>query len=257
MTSGPVLFARYAYPPNALGYCGPDDHRALLEYGSEEVSDWGLVQLARGFEGAWPYLELIAHANGIGDPLDPMVVEAYWVGNHLLDRVDLSALGPFLEEAFRGRAGRTWEELGAAILSSAVAPLPHHNFHVLCVYPWVGLMRAGWSEHPLHVIDRCRIRWGRVVGLDGEHATVRFRPLTWDGREIAFGPPAFERVRIATEGRSFVRDVRPGDHVSMHWDWLCDRLAPRGLAALRRLTRLHLDIVNRASSLAAPPAALR
>ena len=27
---GPVLFARYAYPPNALGYCGPDDPAALL-----------------------------------------------------------------------------------------------------------------------------------------------------------------------------------------------------------------------------------
>ena len=29
--SGPALFARYAYAPNALGYCGPNDPSALLE----------------------------------------------------------------------------------------------------------------------------------------------------------------------------------------------------------------------------------
>ena len=29
-----------------------------------------------------------AAANGIGDPFDPRVVEAYWLGNELLERVD-------------------------------------------------------------------------------------------------------------------------------------------------------------------------
>ncbi len=35
MTSGipgPLLFGHYAFPPNRLGYCGPDDHEALFEY---------------------------------------------------------------------------------------------------------------------------------------------------------------------------------------------------------------------------------
>ena len=84
---GPLLFARYAYPPNALGLCGADTPRTLLEYGDAHASDGGLAELARTFEGAWPYLELIAGANGLADPLDPRVVEAYWVGNELLDRV--------------------------------------------------------------------------------------------------------------------------------------------------------------------------
>ena len=62
---GPLLFARYAYPPNALGYCGPQDHRALLEYAAAGVVDRGLRELAQGFDGAWPYLRLIAEAAGI------------------------------------------------------------------------------------------------------------------------------------------------------------------------------------------------
>ena len=69
MTPGPLLFARYAYAPNALGYCGADEPRTLLEYGDAQASDSGLSELARTFDGAWPYLELIAGAAGIGDPV--------------------------------------------------------------------------------------------------------------------------------------------------------------------------------------------
>jgi hypothetical protein len=29
---GPVLFGRYAFGPNRLGYCGPDESRTLLAY---------------------------------------------------------------------------------------------------------------------------------------------------------------------------------------------------------------------------------
>ena len=37
--AGPLLFVRYAYPPNVLGYCGPADHEALHQYGAAGVVD--------------------------------------------------------------------------------------------------------------------------------------------------------------------------------------------------------------------------
>jgi len=55
------------------------------------VTDRGLVAIAQRFLGAWPYLSLIAAANA-RDPLDADVVEAYWVGNRLLDNVPGSLL---------------------------------------------------------------------------------------------------------------------------------------------------------------------
>lgn len=247
MTSGPLLFARYAYPPNALGYCGPDDDGSLLDYGAAGFSDGGLVARARGFEGAWPYLELIAAACRIDDPLDPRVVGAYWVGSSLLDHVDLSALGPHLEERFRGRAGRAWSRFADAVPAGAV---PHHSFHVFCVYPWVGLMRTGAVDHPLRVLDRCRIRWGRVQAVSGDLVTVRCRPLVWDGRALAYGPATDEHAFWAHEGRAFVRDLRAGEWVSLHWDWVCDRLPLAQLSALRAYTDRHLAMANR--SLADP-----
>jgi uncharacterized protein DUF6390 len=240
MMDGPQLFARYAYPPNELGYCGPEDHLALLEYGDEGVSDPGLRGLARGFDGAWPYLELIAHANGISDPLDARVVEAYWVGNRLLELVDARAMGRYLEETFRARVGQRWAMLEEVVTAGSV---PHHSFHVFAVYPWVGLLRAGRAE-PLHVLDRCRVRWGRVRSVDGDLAVVASRLLSWDGHALSLGPVREEAVRAASGGRAFVHDLRPGERVAMHWDWICDRLDPSREAALRRYTRLHLDMVN-------------
>jgi hypothetical protein len=143
VTAGPLLFARYAFPPNDRGLCGPDDHAALRGYAAAGVTGPGLAHLARGFAGAWPYLGLIAAANGIADPLERRVVEAYWVGNSLLEGARVSSCAAFPEERFRGRAGRGWEKIAQVIPAGAV---PHHSFHVFCVYPWTGLPRAGRAK---------------------------------------------------------------------------------------------------------------
>jgi len=40
------------------------------------------------------------------------------------------------------------------------------------------------------------------------------------------------------------RDIAPGDWVSLHWDWVCDKLTQRQLRSLRMYTLRHLDMVN-------------
>lgn len=239
--SGALLFARYAYPPNELGYCGPDDPRALLEHASLGADDPELRMLARGFDGAWPYLEVIAGANGIPDPLDRRVVEAYWLGNALLAQVPPVALGGVVEDRFRRVAGTRWQAVAEALAS---APLPHHGFHVFQVCPWTGLLRAGAARPALHVLDRCRIRWGTVEAVDGDHAVVTSAPLRLDERGVTLGPAIAETVRLGRAGYRLGRACAPGDVVAMHWDWVCDVVTPAQLASLRRLTRRQLDLLN-------------
>jgi hypothetical protein len=239
--SGPLLFARYAYPPNERGFCGPDDHQALFEYGSARVSDPGLVQLARSFTGPWPYLTLIAGEAGITDPFDLRVVEAYWIGNELLDRVPMTRFGNAMTDRFRKIAGPAWGHLAEAIPAGAVA---HHSFHVFGVYPWVGLLGSERGRDALYILDRCRIRWGRVVSVDGDEAVVESRPLTWDGLRLGLGEPRPETVRRAAGGVGFVDDLAAGDWVGLHWDWVCDVLSERQLGNLRRYTALQLRITN-------------
>lgn len=248
---GALTFARFAYPPNVLGYCGPDRARELLERADAQAVDGDLRRLARGFEGAWPYLELVAHEHDIADPLDPRVVEAYWIGNDLLDGVGVGALGDSLEARFRDGAGRDWPRLAAVIEDE---PRPHHNFHVFCVYPWVGLLRSGAVDQALHVLDRCRVRWGRVSAVDGPTANVRSRPLTWDGCALALGPPADETVSISDGGYQLDRGIAAGDVVALHWDWACTRLSDHQARRLRRETARQLAFVNRQR--VPPPATL-
>jgi hypothetical protein len=246
MISGPLLFAKYAFPPNTRGYCGPADDNALRDYVTAGVTDQGLTELARGFAGAWPYLELIATANGIADPLDAHVVEAYWIGNPLLDNVRVPALGSSAEERFRRVAGRDWDHVAGAVLGGAV---PHHSFHVFCVYPWTGLLRSGHAEPSLQVLDHCRIAWAQVLTAPAEGTIiVRQQPLTWDGRDLALGAPEPRLV-----GAGFVASARPEDWVSVHWDTACDRLTASQLLALRAYTARHLRLVNTAAIASARP----
>ena len=246
---GALLFARFAYPPNELGYCGPDRAGELLERTAVGASGRGLRQLVRGFDGAWPYLELIAAANGVPDPLDRAVVEAYWVGNALLDRVPAPELARSVADRFAGRAGRDAERLLAPVVAGAV---PHHAFHVFAVYPWVGLLRSGRVGEPLHVLDRCRVRWGRVTSVVGDRAVVRSRPLEWDGRVLRLGRPREEVARTGESGLSLVPGLAAGDWCALHWDWVCEVLTPERVRALARMTTGQLGVVNAA---AVPPPA--
>ena len=245
MTAGPLLFARYAYAPNALGYCGADEPRTLLQYGDANESDPGLAELARTFEGAWPYLSLIAAANRIEDPLDPRVVDAYWVGNGLLDAVSPDALARHVEDRFRGRVGRGWEGMLDAVAAGAV---PHHSFHVFAVYPWLGLMRTGVIDEPLRVLDQCRTTPARVLSVDDDKATVLAPLLTWTGHELRLGPWAPREAHWRADGLAFTDALQPGDWVSLHWDFVCERLTEaRARRLLQATSRGIASVVRRAA----------
>jgi hypothetical protein len=240
LTDGPLLFARFAFPPNRLGYCGPSQPGTLFEAAAAGVAA-EVEAMAQAFDGAYPYLRLIAASNGIADPLDARVVEAYWIGSPLLNRVEVSAMGRALDERFRPRVGPKWGHMAETIPAGAA---PHHAFHVFGVYPWVGLLRSGRVDHPLRVLDRCRIRWGTVLSVEGDSAIVRNRLLSWDGNAIGYGAPVTETVQWAVEGSALGAGPAPGDVVALHWDWICDRLSPERLRRLQAWTRKHLDLVN-------------
>ena len=238
--AGALLFARYAYPPNALGLCGADSPGTLLEYGDAGESDGGLVELARTFEGAWPYLTLIAESNRIGDPLDPRVVEAYWVGNDLLSHVPPAVLARHVSERFRGRLGSAGDAIPSIVAAGGV---PHHCFHVFALYPWLGLLRSGIVDEPLRVLDQCRTTPALVVSVEGESAEVLAEPLLWDDGKLRLGEPEPRRVRWRDGGRAFARP-QPGELVSLHWDFVCDVLTARSAARLGAVTRRVLGAVN-------------
>jgi hypothetical protein len=239
--SGPVLFARYAYGPNRFGYCGPDDADELLEAGIAG-QDRVLRALATRFEGAYPYLSLIARANGLEDPLDRRVVEAYWLGNDLLAHVPVGALGASLDERFRPRLRRDdWRWLAT---KPAAGARPVHAFHVLDVFPRVGLIRGGRIDGILGVMDSCRIRWGRVLDRVGDQLVVSATRLELADGRLRQAAPEVERVQAWRDAAGFIDPPEAGDVVSIHWSWACDRLDRRQLGNLVAWTERQLAIAN-------------
>ena len=240
--SGPVLFARYAYSPNRLGLCGPDDAEALFGEATVGGDDRELRRLAQGFEGAWPYLELIARSNGIPDPLDPRVVDAYWLGSPLLDAVTPGLLADSLRTRFQPRIRpATWRWLERA---APIGGKPVHAFHVLDVFPKVGLMRGEQADRVVEVMDSCRVRWGRVLERMGDQLVVNAVPLRLADGKLELGPAEVRRVTAWRGGAGFVGEVGAGDVVSIHWDWACDVLDGRSLARLVAWTRDQLAVAN-------------
>ena len=243
--NGPLLFASYAFPPNQHGYCGPDEWDLLLaaaNAGDAAEVDGDIRRLGRAFDGALPYLELIAETTGIGDPFDPRVVRAYWVGGPLLDSVPLLDFGNSLRERFHGRMGSSWVDFTDLLTSRSV---PHHSFHVLMVYPWVGLLRSGNVEVSLKVLDRCRIRTGEVLDVFDEFAAIRFRPLVWEDECLRLGDHQVEVARVSGIHGSLAQDIGKGDQVALHWDWVCDRITDREASAINGYLVRHMRDVNR------------
>lgn len=236
---GVLRFGRYAFPPNELGYCGPDDHDALLGYVLSRRVDQGLVELSRRFEGAYPYLELIARSNGIEDPFDARVVDAYWIGNPLLTRVDARAFVESLQQRFAGRMSE--KAYGWLAGKPGAGATPHHNFHVFEVYTRAGLMNGDASGPLIDVMDSCRISWGEVAAVFNDHIVVRRRPLELARGKLQLGPPREFDARSAPE---YVGAVKPGDIVSIHWSWACEVLDPREAARLQAATTAALALAN-------------
>ncbi len=231
------MFARYAFPPNELGYCGPDDGDGVLAGAVAGEASPRLVERARAFEGAWGYLELIAAAAG-RRPAGRDGGRGVLAGQRpAAARVEPAVFAATVRRAFGGQAGGPRDGLG-----EAGGAVPHHGFHVFGVYPWLGLLRGGAapSAVALDVLDRCRIGWGRVLSRDGDGAVVRSRPLTWDGARLGVGSPVPRHVSGPAG--------RPGQWVSLHWDRTCEALRPAQLAALRRSTAVQLAVSNRAAA---------
>ena len=181
--SGRELFASYAFPPNELGYCGPPD-----------TAPSELAAHAKEFDGAWPYLQALAEAAGVDDPLDVEVVRNYWSG-----RTARHGGSRCAGDAAARRLHRAGDRV--AVCRGGRDVLAHHSFHVFVVYPWARFLDRDPTT-PVRVMHDCRIRWGTVEAVVDDYAVIRSAPLIFDRRALGLGAEAPERVRWRKNGTS-------------------------------------------------------
>jgi len=166
---------------------------------------------------------------------------------------------PLDNDAFRFG---TWREIE---IGYAVARA--HRISYVCELGWELYIPADMAPHVFdtlvardaevglrlcgtHVLDSCRITPAVVELIAGDNAGVRLRPLVWDGTSLKLGGWKRREVRWRERGRAFAVP-EPGDWVSIHWDFVCDRLTPAAALALDRATRQAMRAVNASATAAA------
>ncbi|HTT72994.1 MAG TPA: DUF6390 family protein [Thermoplasmata archaeon] len=235
---GVSLCARFSLATSRLAYCGPKGADATLYRAATrgEGTDAARAALLR-FEALAPYLELIAERTG-RDPLDAEVVEAYWIGNALLDRFGRPEFVDLLDRLVRRGLPRPLADRLAAHLPRA--PIPHHAFHVLFV--GVGNV-TGHVPTTVANMEACRPSWGQVVDTAPGELTVRGPGLApRDGRLGLVG----ERERRLPHDPALVGAVRPGDWVAHHWGLPGLVLSEPRRTALERYTERSIAAANEA-----------
>lgn len=251
--NGQLLFGKYAIAPNALQYCGPQDNKALFEilkdYSdikhpmlNKKTSDVDinkeLEDLLFQFEGAVPYLKLIADTNKIKDAFDKKVVEAYWLGNNLLEKVSANDIYKHIDERFSKKMHFTqWHSIKNSEIFNKAKPF--HNFHVFSIYSQVGLMRSGQRNKILETINNCMINHGIVKEILEDNVLVEFAPFDFDN----FGNLKLSK-KTAKIFYTLDKSRKKGDNVSLHWDYICDKLNPRQKQNLIYWTNYHLRMFN-------------
>jgi len=235
---GVQLAARFSIATNRLRYCGPAEAEPTLYRAIVEGTDLNAAKgvLSR-FEALEPYLRALAEKHG-RDPFDREVVEAYWLGNSLLDAFTKEDFAALLDRL----VGRGLPKPFAAQLASRLPrhPLPHHTFHVAFV--GVGMV-TGHVETTLSNMESCRPGWGEVLRMDQGSLTIEKTPLEAEAGHLRLGPPKEETLPYDPR---VLPGVALGDHVALHWGWPALVLEPRQLENLKEYTARSLEAANEA-----------
>ncbi len=235
---GLSLAARFSIATNRLNYCGPAEaepllYRAILSGAGEPSTRRAL----EGFEALMPYLEAIGRKHGL-DPFDPRVVEAYWIGNDLLDTFGPADFRALLDALVRRGLPRSI----ARRLSDHLPdhPIPHHVFHVAFV--GVGAV-TGHVPTTLPNVEACRPTGATIRAVRPRSLLVARRTLTTEAGRLRWGS---ELVEEHPYDPQVILDPAPGQALILHWGW--PALAPSGsqLDALERYTDRSLDAANEA-----------
>jgi hypothetical protein len=69
-------------------------------------------------------------------------------------------------------------------------------------------------------------------------------PVVFENGKLKLGAPVLRTATRQFNGRGFVSMVKPGDWISIHWNWACDLLTQQQLKQLQWHTQHALNLAN-------------
>lgn len=240
--SGIISCCRYAYPPNSLSLCGPIGEKDNLKYYStKKIWDKGTKEILTSFATLTPYLRLIANENSIGDPFDKRVVEAYWLGNSLLSKISKKSLAVHLTEKLSLKKKLEYRQLNKILDKLRHETVPLHAFHVMNIYKRTGHLD---TVQTIETMDACIINWGIVIENNPSEIRIKTQRLARNENKLIW-EFNIERT-VKTQGIKDLESekVKPGDYISYHWGYFCEKISKKQLINLQYFTGLSLKSAN-------------
>lgn len=233
---GIELAARFSYITNSLEYCGPKEaSRQIEEYILKKDNEKYLRKSLSRFEGMYPYLKAIADKNG-KDPFDYDVVEAYWIGNSLLDSfndADIKKL--ILSLIQRGLPKSIGNKLTEELPSGFK---PHHSFNVF----YVGVGRiTGSVETTLKNMNKCRINYGKVVNFKKNKILIKTKNIIKKNDKYSFSKDELRTISFIPK---LIKNIKKNDFVAVHWDFALVKLTSKQIKNIDKYTEETLKIMN-------------
>lgn len=237
---GLKLAAGYSYPPANLGFCGTrikNTPSVLVDFiQGKSISLIKIRKILENFEASYPYLQLIARVNKISDPFNNQVVEAYWLGNNLLDKVKLIDLKKLILNDFTKPRLLSKKEAEKRVGQIPAKAKPHHSFHVLVLRSITGKVKFRGRLY-----DLCRISWGKVMEIKNRKLKVKTRPLLIKNNKFLLGK---EKEAEIDWNKKFLPEVKKGDRISFHWNFACQIINKKKEENLLKYTLLNIKAVN-------------
>lgn len=251
--NGLILFCKYAFAPNILSYCGPKNNKIFIDIFNDylikgNLSDESLKELRDeciNFKAAVPYLELIAGSSNIKDFFDERVVEAYWLGNALLENVNRSRVYNDIEERFKKNMSlKKWALLNNSDIFKKARPF--HAFHVLNIFSKVDPMFLKGNEEALGAINNCVISFGKIKNIVSDEKNKKFLTVFAEYSPLEFGELGNLKFgnKITRSFYSMDKLFNTGDNVSLHWGYVCDKISQYQKINLEYWTNYYLKLFN-------------
>ena len=231
------LVCRYSFITNKLRYCGPhDSYLTFLEYIKKPSKELGkeIITHLKRFEGLYPYLELIAKKLDL-KPFDYKVIEAYWIGNDLLDEFDESDLKEMIIELTKRGLPKSYAEKLALNIPKGMTP--HHSFNV--IYVGVGKV-TGSVEYNIENINNCMIRSAEVIEVKEKTVVIKEKPYVFKENTLVLGKEIKKEIDYLPEFTS----LEKGNKVSIHWDFVVDKLEKKELENLKKYNEKNIQALN-------------
>jgi len=223
----------YSIPPNWLGYCGPkDSFKAFQDFLSNPSQQNALAakQQLQGFNALFPYLELIASENKL-EPFSSEVVEAYWLGNSLLENISYHSIQQTILSLQKHGLPRSIAKKKASNLPNGV--LPHHSMHVL----FINFINP--NVKPLiQNLSNCLIQWGTVQSTTTKGIRVKGVELFSESNQLKL------REKIKTVQNPFSLDLKPKDLLTVHWGNAIEKISQDQQKNLKHFTEKTLTSIS-------------